>query len=146
MTFCSKDACFSGRCTMSVSLQWSLIWIQIYCTSLRSCVVSAQNGKSYFARRTVGTAVTFLRRFYLTKDLSDFSPCLVASACMYLACKVEETHVKGAFFHKPVKIPLPSEPSYLHGSKLNCNLRVHSLWHKTVSKSTGVRNLASTYT
>jgi cyclin T len=37
-------------------------------------------------------AATFARRFFMLESITDHSPALVASACLFLACKVQETH------------------------------------------------------
>jgi hypothetical protein len=41
---------------------------------------------------TTLVATTFLRRFYMLESLTDHDTPAVAAACLFLACKVQETH------------------------------------------------------
>lgn len=41
---------------------------------------------------TVSVAVTFFQRFYMLESILVHSPPLISSACLFLACKVQETH------------------------------------------------------
>jgi len=45
-------------------------------------------------QRVVATAVTYMRRVYTKKSLTEFDPRLVASTCLYLASKAEESTVQ----------------------------------------------------
>jgi hypothetical protein len=43
--------------------------------------------------RVAATGATYFRRFYLRKSLCEYDPRLVGPACLYLACKTEESQV-----------------------------------------------------
>ncbi|XP_030454824.1 cyclin-C1-2-like isoform X1 [Syzygium oleosum] len=45
-------------------------------------------------QRVVATAVTYMRRVYTRKSMSEYDPRLVAPACLYLAAKAEESTVQ----------------------------------------------------
>ncbi len=50
--------------------------------------------------RVVGTAVTYLRSFYLRASLADVDPRLAGPACLYLAAKAEEAQLQAKLlFH-----------------------------------------------
>jgi cyclin C len=51
--------------------------------------------------RVVATAVTYMRRVYTRKSLTEYEPRLVAPTCLYLACKAEESvvHAKLLVFY-----------------------------------------------
>ncbi|KAJ8749261.1 hypothetical protein K2173_018741 [Erythroxylum novogranatense] len=42
-------------------------------------------------QRVVATAITYMRRVYTRKCMSQYDPCLVAPTCLYLAAKAEES-------------------------------------------------------
>ncbi|XP_020871439.1 cyclin-C1-2 [Arabidopsis lyrata subsp. lyrata] len=52
-------------------------------------------------QRVIATAVTYMRRVYTRKSLSEYEPRLVAPTCLYLACKAEESvvHAKLLVFY-----------------------------------------------
>ncbi|OAY32852.1 cyclin-C1-2 [Manihot esculenta] len=52
----------------------------------------AQNVK--VRQRVVATAVTYMRRVYTRKSMSEYDPRLVAPTCLYLAAKAEESTVQ----------------------------------------------------
>ncbi|KAL5794756.1 hypothetical protein ACOSP7_003350 [Xanthoceras sorbifolium] len=45
-------------------------------------------------QRVVATAVTYMRRFYIRKSMTEYDPHLVAPTCLYLASKAEESTVQ----------------------------------------------------
>jgi len=45
-------------------------------------------------QRVIATAVTYFRRVYTRKSMSEYDPRLVAPTCLYLASKVEESTVQ----------------------------------------------------
>ncbi|PNY02322.1 cyclin-c1-2-like protein [Trifolium pratense] len=45
-------------------------------------------------QRVVATAVTYMRRVYSRKSMTEYDPRLVAPACLYLASKAEESTVQ----------------------------------------------------
>lgn len=45
-------------------------------------------------QRVVATAVTYMRRVYTRKSMTEYDPRLVAPACLYLASKAEESTVQ----------------------------------------------------
>ncbi|XP_044504249.1 cyclin-C1-2-like [Mangifera indica] len=45
-------------------------------------------------QRVVATAVTYMRRFYMRKSMTEYDPHLVAPTCLYLASKAEESTVQ----------------------------------------------------
>ncbi|KAJ4888084.1 Cyclin-C1-2 [Raphanus sativus] len=52
-------------------------------------------------QRVVATAITYMRRVYTRKSLTEYEPRLVAPTCLYLACKAEESvvHAKILVFY-----------------------------------------------
>jgi hypothetical protein len=54
---------------------------------------------------TVAVAATFMRRFYMLESITDHNTAHVASACLFLACKVSETHKRlRDFIHHTVAV------------------------------------------
>ncbi|CAN1269484.1 CYCC1-2 [Linum perenne] len=45
-------------------------------------------------QRVVATAITYMRRVYIRKSMSEYDPRLVAPTCLYLASKAEESTVQ----------------------------------------------------
>ncbi|KAM0893065.1 hypothetical protein ACQ4PT_025330 [Festuca glaucescens] len=45
-------------------------------------------------QRVIATAITYFRRVYTRKSMTEYDPRLVAPACLYLASKVEESTVQ----------------------------------------------------
>uniref|UniRef100_A0A804JRG4 Cyclin-like domain-containing protein n=1 Tax=Musa acuminata subsp. malaccensis TaxID=214687 RepID=A0A804JRG4_MUSAM len=45
-------------------------------------------------QRVIATAITYLRRVYTRKSMTEYDPRLVAPTCLYLASKVEESTVQ----------------------------------------------------
>ncbi|XP_047308286.1 cyclin-C1-1-like [Impatiens glandulifera] len=52
----------------------------------------AQNVK--VRQRVIATAITYMRRVYTRKSMTEFDPRLVAPTCLYLAAKAEESTVQ----------------------------------------------------
>ncbi|GAA0162702.1 kinase activator [Lithospermum erythrorhizon] len=52
----------------------------------------AQNVK--VRQRVVATAITYMRRVYVRKSMTEYDPRVVAPACLYLASKAEESTVQ----------------------------------------------------
>ncbi|CAA3021187.1 cyclin-C1-2-like isoform X1 [Olea europaea subsp. europaea] len=52
----------------------------------------AQNVK--VRQRVVATAITYMRRVYVRRSMSEYDPRLVAPSCLYLASKAEESTVQ----------------------------------------------------
>lgn len=44
-----------------------------------------------FPRKVLGTAVLYLKRFYLTHSTLDYDPQHIVVTCLYLACKVSSS-------------------------------------------------------
>ncbi|KAH7517596.1 cyclin-C1-2 [Ziziphus jujuba] len=44
-------------------------------------------------QRVLATAVTYMRRVYTRRSMTEYDPCLVAPTCLYLASKAEESTV-----------------------------------------------------
>ncbi|XP_041992224.1 cyclin-C1-2-like [Salvia splendens] len=44
-------------------------------------------------QRVAATAITYMRRLYARKSMTEYDPCLVAPTCLYLAAKAEESTV-----------------------------------------------------
>ncbi|XP_030547722.2 cyclin-C1-2-like [Rhodamnia argentea] len=64
-------------------------------------------------QRVIATAVTYMRRVYTRKSMSEYDPRLVAPACLYLAAKAEESTVQAkalAFFIR--KLYAEEKPRY----------------------------------
>ncbi|CAH9140649.1 unnamed protein product [Cuscuta epithymum] len=56
----------------------------------------AQNVK--VRQRVVATAITYMRRVYVRKSMTEYDPRLVAPACLYLASKAEESTTQARLF------------------------------------------------
>lgn len=70
-------------------------------------------------RLTTLVAATFLRRFYMLESLTDHDTPAVASACLFLACKVQETHKRlRDFIHWTVKVRTRDLPRSIDGKDL----------------------------
>lgn len=70
-------------------------------------------------RLTTLVAATFLRRFYMLESLTDHDLPAVASACLFLACKVQETHKRlRDFMHWTVKVRTRDLPRKIEGIEL----------------------------
>lgn len=68
---------------------------------------------------TTLVAATFLRRFYMLESLTDHSTPAVAAACLFLACKVQETHKRlRDFIYWTVKIRTRDSDDYADGVDL----------------------------
>ncbi|XP_031404884.1 cyclin-C1-2-like [Punica granatum] len=62
-------------------------------------------------QRVVATAITYMRRVYTRKSMSEYDPRLVAPTCLYLASKAEESTVQAkllVFYSKKI----PSDEKY----------------------------------
>jgi Cyclin, N-terminal domain len=68
---------------------------------------------------TILVAATFLRRFYMLEALTDHETPAVAAACLFLACKVQETHKRlRDFVYWTVKIRTRGLPGLPEGMDL----------------------------
>ncbi|KAK9761226.1 RNA polymerase II C-terminal domain kinase beta subunit, variant 3 [Basidiobolus ranarum] len=64
-------------------------------TRVHCCNFIVHSGKLLgFPQRTLSTAQLLYHRFYLFYSLNDFSPMTVSIACLFVACKIEETFKK----------------------------------------------------
>ncbi|ORX89089.1 cyclin-like protein [Basidiobolus meristosporus CBS 931.73] len=64
-------------------------------TRVHCCNFITHSGKLLgFPQRTLSTAQLLYHRFYLFYSLNDFSPMTVSIACLFVACKIEETFKK----------------------------------------------------
>ncbi|KAH7576390.1 hypothetical protein JRO89_XS01G0050900 [Xanthoceras sorbifolium] len=73
-----------SNCMLSLSLSRCLVVLDI--SKLAQHVKVRQ--------RVVATAVTYMRRFYIRKSMTEYDPHLVAPTCLYLASKAEESTVQ----------------------------------------------------
>ncbi|XP_063945316.1 cyclin-C1-2 isoform X2 [Daucus carota subsp. sativus] len=71
--------------------------------TLEDCKLIKMHMANYIARlaqnvkvrqRVVATAVTYMRRVYTRKSMTEYDPRLVAPTCLYLASKAEESTVQ----------------------------------------------------
>lgn len=54
-----------------------------------------RNNSPYLAiGRVAAAACMYFRRFYLMEDFCDYDPRFVGPACLFLACKAEESQVQ----------------------------------------------------
>ncbi|OVA04034.1 Cyclin [Macleaya cordata] len=60
-------------------------------------------------QRVVATAVTYMRRVYTRKSMTEYDPCLVAPTCLYLASKAEESTVQARLLVFYIKKQLTDE-------------------------------------
>ncbi|KAM5563012.1 cyclin-C1-2 [Rosa sericea] len=60
-------------------------------------------------QRVVATAVTYMRRVYTRKTMSEYDPRLVAPTCLYLASKAEESTVQAKLLVFYIKKLYPDE-------------------------------------
>nr|XP_043610061.1 cyclin-C1-2-like [Erigeron canadensis]XP_043610062.1 cyclin-C1-2-like [Erigeron canadensis]XP_043610063.1 cyclin-C1-2-like [Erigeron canadensis]XP_043610064.1 cyclin-C1-2-like [Erigeron canadensis]XP_043610065.1 cyclin-C1-2-like [Erigeron canadensis]XP_043610067.1 cyclin-C1-2-like [Erigeron canadensis]XP_043610068.1 cyclin-C1-2-like [Erigeron canadensis]XP_043610069.1 cyclin-C1-2-like [Erigeron canadensis]XP_043610070.1 cyclin-C1-2-like [Erigeron canadensis]XP_043610071.1 cyclin-C1-2-li len=67
----------------------------------------AQNVK--VRQRVVATAVTYMRRVYTRKSMTEFDPRLLAPSCLYLAAKSEESTVQARLLVFYIKKIYPDE-------------------------------------
>lgn len=79
-------------------------------------------------RKVLGTAVTYLKRFYAAASALDHHPLPIALACLYLACKAEECYLSAAELGRlsgtPAEVLLRQELPVLQG--LGFDLLVHT--------------------
>lgn len=65
----------------------------------------AKESSGLIRRRAVSTATVYFRRFYLNNTFLEYDPCCVAPACLYLACKAEESQVQAKLlYHLQTKL------------------------------------------
>nr|KJB42476.1 hypothetical protein B456_007G156900 [Gossypium raimondii] len=74
----------------------------------------AQNVK--VRQRVVATAVTYMRRVYTRRSMSEYDPRLVAPTCLYLASKAEESTVQARLLVFYIK-KLSSDEKYRYEIK-----------------------------
>ncbi|XP_044382040.1 cyclin-C1-1 isoform X2 [Triticum aestivum] len=63
-------------------------------------------------QRVIATAITYFRRVYTRKSMSEYDPRLVAPACLYLASKVEESTVQARLLVFYIKKMCGSDDKY----------------------------------
>ena len=65
---------------------------------------------------TISTAILFFQRFYMLESMLVHSPPLVAAACLFLACKVQETHKRlKDIIYWTVKVRTRNTPDFPDG-------------------------------
>jgi len=68
---------------------------------------------------TISVAITFYQRFYMLESILAHSPPLIASACLFLSCKVQETHKRlKDIIHSSVKMRTKGSVDYPDGLEL----------------------------
>lgn len=68
---------------------------------------------------TSSVAVTFFQRFYMLESMLAHKPAPVAAACIFLACKVQETHKRlKDVIHTSVKVRTRGSADYPDGMEL----------------------------
>ncbi|GMH27943.1 hypothetical protein Nepgr_029786 [Nepenthes gracilis] len=60
-------------------------------------------------QRVVATAITYMRRVYTSKGMTEYEPRLVSPACLYLASKAEESTVQARFLVFCIKKICPDD-------------------------------------
>ncbi|XBH65039.1 hypothetical protein VPH35_118700 [Triticum aestivum] len=63
-------------------------------------------------QRVIATAITYFRRVYTRKSMTEYDPRLVAPACLYLASKVEESTVQARLLVFYIKKMCGSDDKY----------------------------------
>lgn len=63
-------------------------------------------------QRVVATAITYMRRVYASKSLTEYDPRLVAPACLYLSAKSEESTVQARLLVFYIKKMYPDDMRY----------------------------------
>lgn len=53
--------------------------------------------------RVAATACVYFRRFYLKENFCEYDPRLVGPACLFLACKCEESQVQAKVLFQMLK-------------------------------------------
>lgn len=80
--------------------------------------------------RVAATASVYFRRFYLKENFCEYDPRLVGPACLFLACKSEESQVQAkVLFQMLKKVSTAGEteaacPISLH----NCGQQGSGIW------------------
>ncbi|KAL8129289.1 hypothetical protein V2J09_018444 [Rumex salicifolius] len=69
---------------------------------MANCVVKLAN-QVKVRQRVVATAITYMRRVYTRKSMTEYEPRLVAPACLYLASKAEESTIQAKVVHYYMK-------------------------------------------
>lgn len=69
---------------------------------MANCIVELAN-QVKVRQRVVATAITYMRRIYTRKSMTEYEPRLVAPACLYLASKAEESTVQAKVVHYYMK-------------------------------------------
>ncbi|KAM9810962.1 cyclin-H [Neosynchiropus ocellatus] len=54
--------------------------------------------KPAMPKSVIGTALMYLRRFYMNNSIMEYHPRIIMLTCAYLACKVDEFNVSGSQF------------------------------------------------
>lgn len=63
-------------------------------------------------QRVVATAITYMRRVYSSKSLTEYDPRLVAPSCLYLSAKAEESTVQARLLVFYIKKMYPDDMRY----------------------------------
>ncbi|KAJ8428634.1 hypothetical protein Cgig2_015752 [Carnegiea gigantea] len=63
-------------------------------------------------QRVVATAITYMRRVYASKSLTEYDPRLVTPACLYLSAKSEESTVQARLLVFYIKKMYPDDMRY----------------------------------
>ncbi|GER25635.1 cyclin family protein, partial [Striga asiatica] len=80
-------------CCLSIGLNFSVFTFFVLLSIWRSDIARlAQNVK--VRQRVVATAITYMRRVYARRSMTQYDPRLVAPTCLYLASKAEESTVQ----------------------------------------------------
>lgn len=81
-------------------------------------------------RKVLSTAVTFLKRFYISASVMEYDPQQIALVCLYVSCKVEDSYISaselGRLAGMPSDVFLKLELILLQG--LGFDLQVHSVF------------------
>lgn len=68
---------------------------------------------------TMSVAIKFFQRFYMLESMLNHPPPLVAAACLFLSCKVQETHKRlKDIIYWTVKVRTRNTPDYPDGLEL----------------------------
>ncbi|CAL8467696.1 g7234 [Coccomyxa elongata] len=63
----------------------------------------AKNSQNLIRQRVAATACVYFRRFYLKENFCEYDPRLVGPACLFLACKSEESQVQAKALFQMLK-------------------------------------------
>jgi len=79
-----------------------------------------ETGKELFVPQlTISVAIKFFQRFYMLESMTAHQPPLVAAACLFLSCKVQETHKRlKDIIYWTVKVRTRNTPDFPDGLDL----------------------------